>query len=507
MRTGRIMASRHILGPNGKPFEFDRNAARQVRGSYDAAQTTTLNVRHWAATDALSADEANSYSVRKTLRERARLEVCNSPFLAGLVDTFALDVVGAAGPDLQVLLPHAPKIAQDIERRFAQWAKAVRLGSKLRTMERARLVDGEAFALLNANENVKHPVKMDLRLMECDRVHKPSINLNGDETNIDGVVIDDRDNVIRYEVLSQHPGGLNWAVASEYEKYDPEWILHWFGRERPEQHRGVSELKASLQIVPLFRRYLLAVVQSAEFAAEINGVLSVDAPASQVDEEDALNDFDAFAPERGFVWVAPYGYKLNQIDPKQPPATLPDFRREIWSESALPQHMPRNIAMADSSTYNFASGRLDHGTYFKGIGVRQGDMGLEVADPIFAPWLRLARTIWRWAIPEEVDHEWLWQQRNPIDPREAGAEVERIAAGISTLPESYAARGLDCRVELEKGAEALNMTLEEYQRRIADKLFATKQANNGDASAQAEASADLESEIEEIVHNAMSRAH
>ena len=478
-----MVSTGRILGPNGRPFMLERQA--RLRATYDSAQTTTLNVRHWAAADALSADQANSYDVRKTLRERARLEVSNSPFLAGLVDTFALDVVGGVGPDLQVLLPEAREIAQEIERRFAQWAKAIHLSRKIRTIERARLVDGEGFAVLVANENVKDAVKLDIVPIECDRVHSPYSQISDDASNIDGVVIDDNGNIVRYEFLKEHPGGLVWADASELNKYDPEWVIHWFGHERPEQHRGVSELKASLQIVPLFRRYLLAVVQSAEFAAEINGVLSVDAPASSEDEQDRLDDFDSFEPERGLVWVAPYGYKLQQIKPEQPPATLPDFRREIWSESALPLHMPRNIAMADSSDYNFASGRLDHGTYFKGIGVRQADMGLEVMDPLFTPWLRLARTVWRWPVDSEVDHEWLWTQRNPIDPREAGAEVERLGAGITTLPEIYAARGLDWRVELEKGAEALGVSLAEYQLMIARKLFALKET--GDAGGAEEA--------------------
>ena len=500
MRARRIMASRRILGPNGRPFEVERRPS--IEGSYDAAQTTTLNTRHWAATDALSADQANSYSVRKTLRERARLEVANSPFLAGVVDRFSMAVVGRAGPALQILMPEAREIAQEIERHFAQWARAIRLGRKLRTLERARLVDGEGFALLIHNEQVDHPIKLDVVLMECDRVHSPSTEVYEDRTNVDGVIVDKSDNVINYQVLKEHPGGLEWVKSSNSDLYAPEFVIHWFGRERPEQHRGVSEVKASLQMLPLFRRYLLAVVQAAEFAAEINGVLSVNAPASGEDEADRLDDFDAFAPERGLVWVAPYGYQMTQVKPEQPPTTLPEFRRAIWSECALPQHMPRNIAMADSSDYNFASGRLDHGTYYDGIGVRQGDMGLEAMDKVLSIWLKLARSEWRWPGAITATHEWLWTQRKPIDPREAAAEVERLMNGITNFPEIYAARGLDWRIEFEKAAEALGISFQEYQALLRQTLFQPKDTAEG-AGAKAMDSADLEAMVRDMVEEAL----
>ena len=51
-----------------------------VRARYDAAQTTSDNMRHWAAADALSANTANSPIVRKTLRIRSRYEVANNTY-------------------------------------------------------------------------------------------------------------------------------------------------------------------------------------------------------------------------------------------------------------------------------------------------------------------------------------------------------------------------------------------------------------------------------------------
>jgi hypothetical protein len=62
-----------ILGPNGQPYQSrPAKPARRVRAAYDAAQTTRLNERHWAAADALNPRDAANPRVRAELRKRAR---------------------------------------------------------------------------------------------------------------------------------------------------------------------------------------------------------------------------------------------------------------------------------------------------------------------------------------------------------------------------------------------------------------------------------------------------
>ena len=86
------------------PFRKTRQAPRSlpavVRAKYDAAQTTTENVRHWAMADGLSADSANSVDARQKLRTRARYEVANNSYAKGIVLTIANDTVGTSYPDV-----------------------------------------------------------------------------------------------------------------------------------------------------------------------------------------------------------------------------------------------------------------------------------------------------------------------------------------------------------------------------------------------------------------------
>ena len=114
-----------------------------VRGKYDSAQTTNQNKNYWANSDSLSADQSQSPSVRRTLRNRARYEVANNSYARGIVLTLANDLVGT-GPRLQLTTGDADE-NRFVERLFREWSLAVNLPEKLRTMRISRAQDGESF--------------------------------------------------------------------------------------------------------------------------------------------------------------------------------------------------------------------------------------------------------------------------------------------------------------------------------------------------------------------------
>ena len=141
-----------------------------IRARFDAAQTTKDNAKHWAAAEFLSADAEADSSARKILRTRARYEVQNNSYARGIVSTLANDTIGT-GPRLQMLLENEDQNRR-VEHDFTVWSKRVHLAAKLRTMRMARCQDGEAFALLGQNTNLKSNVKLDLQLIEADGGNK-----------------------------------------------------------------------------------------------------------------------------------------------------------------------------------------------------------------------------------------------------------------------------------------------------------------------------------------------
>jgi len=257
-----------------------------LNARYDAAQTTSENIRHWAMADGLSADASMSADVRRTLRNRSRYEVANNSYAKGMILTMAGDCIGT-GPRLQ-LQTNDPKNNRQVELDFERWAEKVDLAAKLRAMRMAKATDGEAFAMLVNNPKLDHEVKLDIRLIEAERITSPyekisatngsgllqrsgSSNRGAAAYRCDGIEFDQYRNVKCYYVLKNHPGDVSFKL-DEYERIPVENMIHWFRQDRPEQHRGVPEITPALPLFAQLRRYTLAVLAAAEnFLADFAG--------------------------------------------------------------------------------------------------------------------------------------------------------------------------------------------------------------------------------------------
>ena len=444
-----------------------RRRGQPLAARYDSAMTSADNARHWALADALAADTAASPAVRQILRNRARYEVANNSYARGIVNTLANDTIGT-GPRLRCDLA-SEGLNRLIVRQFAAWADEVGLADVLRLMRVARVQDGEAFAVLVTNEALRHGVKLSLLPIEADQVASPDAQVSA--TNIDGVQLDDWGNVKGYQVLRTHPGAM--AALREYATVPAESMLHWFRADRPGQHRGLPELMPSLPLFAQLRRYTLAVADAAEAAADFAIVLYTDTPADA--ECDYIRPLDQFELERGMMTTMPEGWKPTQIRGEQPTTTYDMFVRAVLREIARCMGMPYCIAAGDSSGYNFASGRLDHKTYYKGVRIDQRHLERVVLDRLLRVWLReaaLAGVVPAFLASGDLAHAWFWDGDEYADPlKEAAAITELLANGATNLPEVYSGYGQDWLVEMQRGAESLGLTLEEYQERLALKLF------------------------------------
>ena len=435
---------------------------RWIRARFDAAQTTKDNSRHWGAAEFLSADaEADSHT-RKILRTRARYEVQNNSYARGIVSTLANDTVGT-GPRLQ-MLTDSDDTNRRIEHDFAVWAKKVNLPVKLRTMRMARCQDGEAFAIMAQNPNLQSNVRLDLQLIEADRVTDDELNVDG--TSVDGITFDPFGNPKSYKVLKNHPGGTA-SFDLDFKTVRAEDMIHVFRQDRPEQHRGIPEITSALPLFAHLRRFTLAVVSAAEAAADFAGVLYTDAPPNG--ESDSVEAMDTIQLERNMLLTMPGGWKMAQVDPKQPVTTYGEFKREILNEIARCLSIPFNIAAGNSSGYNYASGRLDHQTYYKSLKVDQTFIEQTVLDRILERWLRE----WSLVSKTKVDacdchHMWFWDGHEHVDPaKEANAQEKRLKNHTTTLANEYAKQGKDWESELRQCAkekdlmEKLGLTVDE----------------------------------------------
>ena len=405
-----------------KSFFRVRTSPKVVQARFDAAQTTRDNHRHWAAADHLSADMEASPEVRRTLRMRSRYEISNNSYAKGLVQMLANDTIGT-GPRLQMLTSDE-SFNDEVETSFMRWAEAVHLPSKLRTMRMARCQDGEAFAILATNPKIRHPVKLDLTLVEADRI-SGELRLLEDERSVDGVYFDQWGNPVSYRVLKYHPGDVRYMPGDEAVLVPAEYMIHIFRQDRPGLHRGVPELTAALPLFAQLRRYNLAVLSAAEAAADFAAILYTDAPPNG--ETDEVEPMDSIPLERNMMLTVPAGWKMGQLDPKQPASNHSEFVKIILSEIA-------RCAVVDRSFWES-----------------------EVLNRIFEVWFReYLLTTMQPFMPER--HTWFWDGFPHVDPgKEASAQEKRLANHTTTLAAECAKDGRDYMSVLHQRAKELKL--------------------------------------------------
>jgi len=438
-------------------------ALRLIQASYDAAQTGRENTRHWAGADALNADASNDPAVRRILRNRARYETANNTYARGISGTLADYIIGT-GPRLQ-LLTDDKAANRRVEELFAEWVCETRLCEKLRTMRRSQIESGEVFGVFATNPRMEGPVQLDVRVIEADQIATPYMAAQAllGPRDVDGIRFDTFGNPIEYHLLDRHPGatGAIGGLSFGHRELDASQVIHMFRADRPGQSRGIPEITAALPLFAMLRRYTLATLSSAENAAALGGVLQTDAVADSVAEVDPLEEFEI---ERGTWLTLPEGWKVSQLDAKQPVEGYGAFKKEILSEIGRVLDMPFNLVAANSSDHNYASGRLDHQSFHRRVRIEQSVLEINVLRRVFRAWLAEA-ALGSGLLPQAFrsrsvpKHVWYWDGLEHVDPvKEANAQGIRIANGVSTLADECAASGKDWeRVLEQRGLEIREM--------------------------------------------------
>lgn len=445
---------------NGKPVNgharLDLSApgphllrGRRAKLSIDAARSGTDLDGHWVHADSFDPDTAYSKPVRHTLIKRSRYEGTSNGYYAGICETHSNMLVGV-GPSLRMLTGNR-EFNQLVEREFYAWAQAVQLRRKLWCMSHAKTADGESFAIFQTNPEIRHSVQLDLLPFEAEQCQTPFIP-HGQGGYVDGIRYDEYGNILWYDVLPHHPGSSEWTAANLTPiQMAPRNVLHWFKLKRPGAHRGIPAMTPTLPVGASGRRFREATVAAAETAADFSALLQTRmTPDTSVD---AVQPMSALELEKRMMVALPMGWEANQMKAEHPNSQYADFNRTLISEQARPISMPYNAAACDSSTYSFASGKLDTLCYRAALDVEREDCNDLVMDRIFAEWFR------EWTILAEMRdippaHQWDWPAHPVIDAvAEANAQDTRLKNSTITLRQAYSDAGKDLEDELVVMAE------------------------------------------------------
>lgn len=426
---------------------------------YEAAQHRKEDAKHWQWATEDTARDANDVGTRQILRKRSKYECDNSGYLNGLVRQLANDLIGT-GPRLQLSAP--PELreqARAVERSFARWCKATGFARKARLLERTRVVKGECFGQAITNPKVRHPVKLDLFVLDPGRVTTPLMRVD-DRNAVDGIRFDEAGNPAEYSVLKQTPNEAFTALL-EADTLPAERVVHWFRQDEPGQYRGVPETSPTLLVGAQLRRFGAAVLTAAEAAAMIAGIMKTNGtPPTDDAGNPTVQTMDELEIARGTFLAVPDGWDASAFKAEQPTTTYEGFATHKLNEVSRPHLAPKNLITGDSSGFNFASGKLDHLPYQHSIWINREDFRERVLDPVLFLWLEEATLAGE--IPEglppyaEWDFDWYWDGFSSIDPlKEATAKEKRLLIGLTTLMEECAEEGKDWEDVLTQRAKEL----------------------------------------------------
>jgi capsid protein len=432
-----------------------------MRARYDAAQTTDENRRHWSAADGFDSDAANNLGVRMILRNRSRYVFANNPRARGMILTLATHTHWhrPAPADAPGVRAQARRLNDKIESCFRTWAKEIKLAKKLRIIRIAKVISGEIFPVLTYNPGLACDVKLDLQLIEADQVTNlvPAFP----PRDVDGVFFDEFGNPDFYRVLKYHPGSLFRGLDPiAHEDISARYCLHYFGQDRPNQHRGIPEITPAVQLVEEGRRFRAAVLGAAETAADYSLTIESDAPANEEDADDP-DPMDEFELQRRMATVLPKGWKMSQTKAEQPTTGFKEFTRELLAEVARCLQMPVSIATLDAVDANMSSSYVVNQPYEKAIDAERFDLASDILDPLLDMWLTMAFDPMRSEAPlakrtpMEFPHSWFWPSiGNHADPAKvSSAQATRLANNLTTLEAEYAREGQDWEAALRQRAK------------------------------------------------------
>ncbi len=450
-----------------------------LRAKFDAAQTFTGNVDHWANADHFDPHSVASLSVRRTLRSRSRYEIIeNNPYLKGTILSIANDFVGS-GPKLQITDKSVPKATkQQIERDWQKWFRLRRMRQKIWRMRMHKIVDGEGFMRAYKNTDGRSDTTLDFQVIECDRVSSNDYMFNKDNkiAEVDGVRFDNYENVTQYHILHRHPGTgfLDRFVPREVfqgggtgDWIDAKFVIHWFRQDRG-WLRGIPEITPSLPLCAILRRYTLAIARHAETSASITALIETQGPPTashfldpETGEMTSDDPFEVFPMEIGMIMSLPWGYQAKQLEAVPLGVQYDAFTGSLLREITRPLLCTYNLAAGTSKDSNMASGILDDNIYKGGQNAERMDCEEVILDHIFDLWwaeyrlgsdtaqLRKSSNFRSIKIPE---HSWRWDKigLDHTDP-------SKVATGIQILHE------LKLMTDRDYQERYMNRSLEDWQ--------------------------------------------
>jgi capsid protein len=309
--------------------------------------------------------------------------------------------------------------------------------------------DGEIFIIFTRDDEGRGKIQ----LIESHRVGNATANVDG---LVDGILYDPVGRIISYRVIEDDGSFRDIPAQSCIHVFDPEQISQTRGY--PTMQHAINHIYDEMELIAMEK-------QAIKDQSDITRVFVKANPSEDAGDYPDLGEAnyeDANVTEfkrnfGGKSMVVDQGEKLEHLESKRPNSTFTGFLEHLRRDSSQGA-MPYEF-IADPSKIGGASVRLVVAKADRIFQHRQNILINRFIRPVIT--YIIADAINRGEL-EEVDN---WNKftfttpcRVTVDAgRQSDQERSDIEFGLGTLADSYAARGMDVRAELERKAKETKM--------------------------------------------------
>jgi lambda family phage portal protein len=457
-------------------FGYDvRKRPPRPSATYHNSAAMNRLTSDWVMMGGASADQVVRSDMR-SLRDRARAERRDNPWVARYTQLQRDGILGAHGVMLRVAAPNTrggvnEQVTSQTKSQWSLWCQQYADASGRLTLDElaASAIDtwkteGEAFLQIVAQPIDVNPFGVALLALDADQVderHNRGVDRTGTEIRM-GVEIDRYGRRLAYHVWSSHPD--DGGRERTRQRIPAEQMIHLGRGSRPGQTRFLSPLAPVLQDLRHLRGMQEGVLVLQRTAACKMGFLVPNESYRGPIEPDPGQDRVQMEAEAGLIDQLPPGFDFQNWDPGLPGDQYDPFTRNVLRSVAAGLGVSYGSLTGDLSDANYSSQRVGMLLEREGYRADQQYMINAFYRPAYTAWAYWSQLTGAVRAPADVSAV-KWQPRGfPwIDPqKDAVGDLTRVAAGIDSLT---------------RQAQEQGRTLEEVMRERADEIELAKSLN------------------------------
>lgn len=440
-----------------------REGLDQLR-NYNAAKVDRL--QPWVPVNA--SPEQTDGPHRDLVKARARDLERNSDMAEAAIGAITRNVVGTGiKPQAKVKKADGTtdeKINDRLEELWKIWVKAKNCDitglstfyELQDTMLRRRIVDGEIFCKMVTDRSSAIPLRLqgiesdllDTSLIQAPKSKNPVIS---------GVEVNEHFQPLAYWFVRATPDGF---TSLDSQRVPASQVMHLFKKVRFNQVRGVSELARVIPRMKETGEYLDAELVAAKIAASFALFVKKNNPGNmgrQFETKDGKR-IEHIAP--GMIEYLMPGEDIATAAPSRGATTVRDFIEIETRLTGAGMGLSYEAISRDMSKTNYSSARQNHLEDRRTWQPMQEYLVQHFCQPVWESFVEacvlggLIDLPDYWQDPEKyhkcywIAPGWTW-----IDPlKDVKASREELAAGLNTLQEICAERGLDWQEVIEQRA-------------------------------------------------------